>query len=35
MRPRTTDYIGAAILAVILIGLVAIIVFSSIPVEGA
>lgn len=35
MRPRTTDFIGAAVLAIVLFTLVAIIVFGNMPLEGA
>lgn len=35
MRPRTTDVIGAAILAIVLFSLVAIIFIGAIPAEVA
>jgi hypothetical protein len=35
MNPRPVDFIGAAILTVVLIGLVAIIVLGAIPVAEA
>lgn len=35
MRPRTTDFIGAAILAIVLFSLVAVIFIGAIPTEGA
>jgi hypothetical protein len=35
MHPRPVDFIGAAVLAVVLIGLVAILVIANIPVTEA
>ncbi len=35
MKPRPIDFIGAAILAVVLFGLVAIIVFGNMPAAEA
>lgn len=35
MKPRPIDFIGAAVLAIVLIGLVAILVVGNIPVPEA